>query len=236
GNGGPVGVNGSSKSGTGGFAFNGLDSVGVPRQGGGGGGGAGGVKFGVAGELANGYGGGGGGGGGWSESDTRGGAGASGIAVFVATNTCIPTLSPTTATSGWTGGSGSISVTVPNGCTWSASASASWLTITSGASGTNSGTVTYTNSLNGTGLSRTAAVIVSGQSASITQSASANPTVTWTGPTSGRQTAARAPPLVSQTPGVYELNVDRDLLFNLAGTAGGGGGAGGLVGGGAQGG
>jgi WD40 repeat protein len=42
------------------------------------------------------------------------------------------------------GGSGSINVTLPSNCHWTAQSRVDWITITSGASGTGNGTVTYT--------------------------------------------------------------------------------------------
>ena len=47
---------------------------------------------------------------------------------------CTTALSANTQSAGSNAGSGSVNVTSPAGCTWSASSSASWLTITSGAS------------------------------------------------------------------------------------------------------
>ena len=42
------------------------------------------------------------------------------------------------------GGAASVAVTTTSGCAWTASESLTWVTITSGGSGTGNGTVNYT--------------------------------------------------------------------------------------------
>ena len=74
------------------------------------------------------------------------------------------TLSPSTANIPAAGGSGSLSVTASNsGFAWSASSNVSWLTITSGTSGTGSGTITYSAAMNNSTASRMGIITVSGQ-------------------------------------------------------------------------
>ena len=68
-----------------------------------------------------------------------------------------------------TGGTGIIRVTSGSSCAWQASSSASWITITSGGSGTGPGNVQYTIA-NNTGAQRTGTVTVAGQTYLITQS------------------------------------------------------------------
>jgi uncharacterized protein (TIGR03437 family) len=85
---------------------------------------------------------------------------------------CVTSLAPGTANVAAGGGSGSFRVTVtPNGCTWTATASG-FVTVTSGASGTNTGTVGYTVAAN-TGSQRSGAIRVNDQSFNITQDAAA---------------------------------------------------------------
>jgi Viral BACON domain/Putative binding domain, N-terminal len=66
---------------------------------------------------------------------------------------CVVQISPSSQTiPGAAGSAGSFGVTAGTGCTWTAVRNDSWLTITSGASGTGNGTVTYSataNPLNG---------------------------------------------------------------------------------------
>jgi hypothetical protein len=59
--------------------------------------------------------------------------------VYTLTSTL--SLSPTSQSFTASGGSGSVSVTAPASCTWTAVSQADWLSITSGSSGTGDGTV-----------------------------------------------------------------------------------------------
>jgi C1A family cysteine protease len=72
------------------------------------------------------------------------------------------------------GGTGAIAVTPADGCAWTATGSASWISITSGGSGTGSGVIQYTVApLNDTNTSRTGSITVQGKTYPITQSATA---------------------------------------------------------------
>lgn len=57
-------------------------------------------------------------------------------------------------------------------CQWTASSSASWISITAGSSGTGAGTVTYAVTRNTTGAARTGSISVTGGTVTIQQSAS----------------------------------------------------------------
>jgi C1A family cysteine protease len=72
--------------------------------------------------------------------------------------TCTYTLSPTSKTFTDKGGKGSLSVTTGAGCAWTASESADWVSITSGASKTGSGTVNYTVTSNATTTTRATSI------------------------------------------------------------------------------
>ncbi|MGE3841481.1 MAG: CAP domain-containing protein [Vicinamibacterales bacterium] len=61
----------------------------------------------------------------------------------------------------------------PSSCSWSASSGVSWLTITSGSSGTGNGTVTVGASSNSTFSARAGTLTIGGQSITITQSGQA---------------------------------------------------------------
>jgi hypothetical protein len=74
---------------------------------------------------------------------------------------CNITLSPPAADFGSSGGSGSVTVSAPAGCSWSATAGASWITITNGASGSGPGAVAYALSAN-TGIDRRSAALTIG--------------------------------------------------------------------------
>jgi C1A family cysteine protease len=66
------------------------------------------------------------------------------------------------------GGTGSIAVSPPDGCAWSATSNASWITLTT-ASGTGTGAVQYTVVPNATAASRTGTITIQGQAFPITQ-------------------------------------------------------------------
>ncbi|MFB3904696.1 MAG: peptidoglycan DD-metalloendopeptidase family protein [Acidobacteriota bacterium] len=70
-------------------------------------------------------------------------------------------ISPSSASFGIPGGSGSVSV-FSTGCTWSAVSNDSWITITSGATGSGNGVVSYSVADNSTSGDRTGTLIVAG--------------------------------------------------------------------------
>lgn len=91
---------------------------------------------------------------------------------FIFTAPCTFAVSPTSPASlAASGGSASVTVTAPSGCAWTASGSASWLSITSGGSGTGNGTVSYTATGNTTTSARSATLTVAGHSVTVTQDA-----------------------------------------------------------------
>jgi uncharacterized protein (TIGR03437 family) len=87
---------------------------------------------------------------------------------------CTTTLAQSSASVAAGATTGSVGITVtPSGCTWSATSGApTFITVTSGASGTNSGTVGYAVSPN-TGALRTGTIKVNDQTFTITQAAAA---------------------------------------------------------------
>lgn len=86
------------------------------------------------------------------------------------TPTCTFSLAPTSQSFPAAGGSSSVSVTTQQGCSWSAVSNAPWITITSGTSGTGSGTVMYSVASNkkGTGP-RSSSITIAGQTFSVAQ-------------------------------------------------------------------
>jgi hypothetical protein len=86
-----------------------------------------------------------------------------------AATSCSYTISPTNVQVGKDGGNKSIKVTTASGCPWTASSNTSWITITSGASGSGNGNVSFsvpkttdTNKRNGT-------LTVAGQTVAVEQ-------------------------------------------------------------------
>ena len=67
------------------------------------------------------------------------------------------------------GGSGSVDITAPDGCSWSASSNESWVVIAAGSSDGGSGSVSFTVAANSTVSSRSASISIEGQALTITQ-------------------------------------------------------------------
>ncbi|HLM61512.1 MAG TPA: choice-of-anchor Q domain-containing protein, partial [Pyrinomonadaceae bacterium] len=95
---------------------------------------------------------------------------------------CTYSISPISRSVTASAGSGTISVTTQNGCWWNTgSSSQSWLTATSDDSILGSGTVNYNFTANSsTTLSRTATVIIAGQTFTLRQAAAGSATFTVT--------------------------------------------------------
>lgn len=81
---------------------------------------------------------------------------------------CTYALSAPGATVAIAGGVGTFNVTATTGCTWTATTGASWISITSGASGSGNGVVSFTVAAN-PGATRTGTIVVAGESFTITQ-------------------------------------------------------------------
>ena len=83
---------------------------------------------------------------------------------------CSYTISPTSKSFSSSGGTGTISVSSQTGCSWTVTSDVSWITITSGSSGSASGTVAFSVSSNSNIFSRTGALTVAGKTFQVTQS------------------------------------------------------------------
>jgi hypothetical protein len=88
------------------------------------------------------------------------------------------TLAPTSASHPYGAATGSFAVTAPAACSWSVSGLPSWVTVTSGASGTGNGTVGYSVAAN-TGAVRNATLAVAGASFAVSQAAAPAPPATY---------------------------------------------------------
>jgi len=100
---------------------------------------------------------------------------------------CAYTISPSSQTFGASGGSGTVNVTASAGCPWAALPGISWITITSGVSGTGSGSMNYSIAPN-SGGARSAAMTIAGRILTINQAAAATPaafTITASAETGG---------------------------------------------------
>jgi all-beta uncharacterized protein/BACON domain-containing protein len=83
---------------------------------------------------------------------------------------CTYTIAPPSQDVSAVGGSGSIAVTTQSGCQWSASSNASWLSVSSGASGAGNGSVGFSVAIN-TGGARTGTITVAGRAFTVNQAA-----------------------------------------------------------------
>jgi len=82
---------------------------------------------------------------------------------------CSYAINPSSQSIGAAGGAGSaVSVTTATGCAWTSTTAATWITITSGASGSGNGAVNFTAAAN-TGGNRTGTVTIAGQTFTLTQ-------------------------------------------------------------------
>lgn len=88
---------------------------------------------------------------------------------------CTMALSPTSRTIESAAATGTVNVTIPAGCAWTAGSDAGWLTITAGLSGTGSGSVSYAALANTGPLSRTATLSIGNQAFTLVQNAAATP-------------------------------------------------------------
>ena len=84
---------------------------------------------------------------------------------------CSFTLSPITQSFDAAGGTGNVSVQASGGCFWTAASNVTWISVTSGASGTGNGTVIYQVQPNLTGQARTGSLTIAGQTFSVGQTA-----------------------------------------------------------------
>jgi len=98
--------------------------------------------------------------------------------VYIAPSSCSPAISPGTVSVPAAGGTGSVTVSTSSICSWTTANLASWVTITSGASGTGNGTVTYSVSANTGSASRTTNLTIAGVIFNVIQTGA--PTSTYT--------------------------------------------------------
>lgn len=97
---------------------------------------------------------------------------------------CTYTLSPTSQSFAYSGGNGSVSISPSSSsCTWDATNSSSWISLTSGTSGAGSGAVGYSVAANTASSIRTANLTIAGQTFSITQEAICNYSLSSSGQT-----------------------------------------------------
>ncbi len=89
--------------------------------------------------------------------------------------TCTYTLSAASATPDATASTATVDVAAADGCTWTAVSNANWITISSGATGTGNGTVTYALTANPDNQTRAGSITIADQTFAITQAGSGGP-------------------------------------------------------------
>jgi uncharacterized protein (TIGR03437 family) len=97
------------------------------------------------------------------------------------TGPCDFSLEPSNVTVGSAGSRGSLSVTTDGGCSWGATSNVAWLTISSGTSGTGTGSVGYLVAADNSSTLRVGTLRIAGQTFSVTQSRKAAPQITLAG-------------------------------------------------------
>jgi hypothetical protein len=117
------------------------------------------------------------------------------------------------------GGSGSVGVTTGAGCAWTASGNPSWITITSGASGSGSSTTSFTVQPNTSVSARNTTITVAGQSLSINQAGAVSSLLDITGSviygtTTGGQAAKYVTGVSLTSTGASALSVVSDVSGN----------------------
>jgi hypothetical protein len=83
-------------------------------------------------------------------------------------NGCAYQINPTSQSIGSAGAGSAVGVSTADGCAWTASTATTWLAVTSGASGTGSGAVTFTAAAN-SGPPRNGTITIAGQTFTVTQ-------------------------------------------------------------------
>jgi BACON domain-containing protein/all-beta uncharacterized protein len=84
---------------------------------------------------------------------------------------CTYDINPTSKAFGLTGGTGTVQVTAPASCTWTAASNADWIHVTGGASGSGNGTVAYTaDSAGENGKNRSGTVTIATQTFTVSES------------------------------------------------------------------
>ncbi len=88
---------------------------------------------------------------------------------------CSYGVSPASANAGASGGGASFGVTAGSMCSWTATPSASWITVTAGGNGTGNGTVSVSLAANASTSARTGTVTVQGRTFTVTQAGAVAP-------------------------------------------------------------
>ncbi len=140
---------------------------------------------------------------------------------------CTYTLSATATSVAATGGSGTVSVSATSGCGWIATANVSWISITSGSTGSGNGSVGYSVAANSTTSTRSGTLTIAGKTFTVSQAAAVSvdnpPTASLTSPGNGSTISSTASFTGSATDDLgvtrVEFWCDGSVLLGTATTA-----------------
>lgn len=134
---------------------------------------------------------------------------------------CTYSISPTSKTFTQTGGKEAVTVTTQSTCNWTALSGASWMTLTSGSSGTGNGTVSYSVSANADTASRISTSTIAGRIFTVTQTGVQTFTLVTTKSGTGSGTITNIPSGLTFNPGtVVTLTAIADTKSSFAGWSG----------------
>ena len=121
------------------------------------------------------------------------------------------TISPTSQSFSASGGPGSVSVTAPNGCSWTAVSNDSWITFPSGNNGSGNGTVNYSVAANPSTASRNGTLTIAGKTFTVTQGGQVSSSLTVLTPNGGETWTIGTTPTIQWTSSGVSGNVKIEL-------------------------
>jgi hypothetical protein len=110
------------------------------------------------------------------------------------TPSCSYSITPTSQSFDFSGGTGEVNVTSEPGCSWTALSNAAWILITSNASGSGNRTIYYTVSANSETLGRTGTLTIADTALTVTQQGTTSCSLTVNKTGTGTGTVAIDPP------------------------------------------
>jgi uncharacterized delta-60 repeat protein len=143
------------------------------------------------------------------------GSPATAVLTIVENDACSYSINPTSQNFGFAGGSGSVAVTVINGCAWTAVSNDGWISVTGGASGNGNGMVDYSVAAN-VGVARTGTITIAGQTFTVTQDVGQIGVSMPTGLTAQRNAPLMVPVNVSDTTGRGVTSFDFTMTYDPA--------------------
>ena len=149
----------------------------------------------------------------WNESDYSN--------EIVYAPSCSYSITPTSQSFDYSSGTGVVNVTAEPGCSWIAVSNASWLLITSNASGSGNGTIHYSVSVNSETFARTGTLTIADRTLTVTQQGTVSYSLTVNKTGTGTGTVTIDPPgSVFNAGTVITLTADPDASSTFSGWSG----------------